>query len=149
MAGRSAVPALRSMFMLLLLLALLQPALYTRLLPARVAAWFGLDGNPLLFVERTWLLGGVAAGALAIGLLVLVILPRLMPASDPGSERLLRFGLWGAIVTTAFLMSVVQLVFDTNARTVPRLPMTTLGWLAASYAGFVGVWAWALRRGGS
>jgi uncharacterized membrane protein len=61
-------------------------------------------------------------------------------------EYLQRQFLWYGIVTLLLLMAVFQMVIDANAARPPRLNVTRLGWLLASYIAFIVVWAWSLWR---
>lgn len=144
MAGRSIVPALRVMLVLVVLLALLQPALQARLLPPLVAVWFGLDGQPLVWAARGWLLAAAAAVPLLIGAVAFAVLHRL--GRRPDGPALERLGLWLAIVSAAFCAVLAQLAFDANSATRVRLALDEAGWLGASYALFLAAWTWALRR---
>ncbi len=148
MPKRSLVPALRRIYLLLALLALLQPAVHARLLPNRVAAWFGLDGSPLLWTTRPWLLGTMSGIVLALALATIIGLRAWCGRHDDAdrAEACQRLGLWFGLVTTGFVVCVFQLVLEANARLIPQLPMGTLGWLAGSYVAFAAVWAWLARR---
>jgi hypothetical protein len=61
-------------------------------------------------------------------------------------EYLQRQFLWYGIVTLLLLMAVFQLVVDANGVKPPRLNVSRLGWLLASYIAFMIVWAWSLWR---
>ncbi len=146
MAGRGIVTVLKIMLALVLALALLQPLLQVRLLPPLVATWFSLDGRPLAWAARGWLLAAAVLPPLVIGALALGALRPL--GRRPDGAALSRLGLWLAIVSVAFWAVLSQLVFEANAAPLPALAMDELGWLAASYALFLAAWGWALRRAG-
>lgn len=147
----SAFGLLRRLLLMLFLVAALQAAWNASQLPALSAVGFDGNGDGTWYLptwQIMWLHVGAAA-VLAAGFWIVperwIDVPPSPRRPDP-REGLLRLATWLGIVTLLTLGALMQLIYDANRPSIPRLPVGSALGLVGAWLAFVIGWTWAWRH---